>query len=57
MNITDGARYLATAKRVLTNASPSPIHLDVREELEMLKNVAPLSCEMALAIRVFLQWY
>ena len=40
LKTTDGARYEATANRVLTSFSPSPIHLDVSDELEMEKNVA-----------------
>ena len=37
---TAGSRYAATAKRVRTSFSPSPIHLLVREELDMEKKVA-----------------
>jgi hypothetical protein len=54
MNTTAGERYLATAKRVLTIFSPSPIHLLVRVELDIEKNVAPLSWAMAFPISVLL---
>jgi hypothetical protein len=41
MKMTDGCLYPATANKVFTSFSPSPIHLLVREELEMEKKVAP----------------
>lgn len=40
MKITAGAIQAATAKSVRTIFSPSPIHLEVREEAEMEKKVA-----------------
>lgn len=44
--------YPATAKRVRTIFSPSPIHLLHNDDAEMEKNVAPDWCAMALPIRV-----
>ena len=37
MKTTAGSLYAATANKVLTSFSPSPIHLLVRDELEMEK--------------------
>jgi hypothetical protein len=53
MNTTEGWRCAATAKSVRTVFSPSPIHLLIRLDALMLKNVAPLWCAMALPISVF----
>ena len=39
MNMTEGCLTLATANKVLTSFSPSPIHFDVKEEAEMEKKV------------------
>mmetsp|Transcript_35589 Transcript_35589/g.38556 ORF Transcript_35589/g.38556 Transcript_35589/m.38556 type:complete len:241 (-) Transcript_35589:143-865(-) len=50
---TAGCLYPATANKVLTSFSPSPIHLLVREELEIEKKVAPDSCAIAFPINVF----
>eukprot|EP00638_Chattonella_subsalsa_P021432 CAMPEP_0117893164 /NCGR_PEP_ID=MMETSP0950-20121206/25148_1 /TAXON_ID=44440 /ORGANISM="Chattonella subsalsa, Strain CCMP2191" /LENGTH=55 /DNA_ID=CAMNT_0005753341 /DNA_START=65 /DNA_END=228 /DNA_ORIENTATION=- len=47
-----GWRYRATAKRVRTSFSPSPIHLLVRLLAEMLKKVAPDWWAIALPIIV-----
>lgn len=52
MKTTDGARYLATANSVRTSFSPSPIHLLVREELEMEKKVESHSWAIAFPIIV-----
>ncbi len=52
MKMMAGLCSAATLKRVRTSFSPSPIHLEVKEDAEMLKNVAPAWCAMALAIRV-----
>lgn len=52
MNTTDGATARATANNVLTPFSPSPTHLLVNDEDEMLKKVAPASFATALAIKV-----
>ncbi len=40
MKMTLGCRQPATANSARTIFSPSPIHLDVREDAEMEKNVA-----------------
>jgi len=37
----------------LTSFSPSPIHLLVREDDDMEKNVAPLSYDIAFPMSVF----
>jgi hypothetical protein len=52
MNMTAGCRVEATAKSARTIFSPSPIHLDVSEEAEILKKVAPAEHAMALPIIV-----
>ena len=52
INTTAGCLYPATANKVLTNFSPSPIHLLVSEELDIEKKVAPDSCAIAFPIKV-----
>jgi hypothetical protein len=46
-------RYLATANKARTIFSPSPIHLEVREEALILKNVEWDWDAMHFPIRVF----
>lgn len=53
MKIIDGSYSDATSNNVLTNFSPSPTHLDVRDEADILKNVACASFANALAMNVF----
>ena len=43
----------ATAKSARTSRSPSPIHFDMSDDAEMLKNVARESVAIAFAISVF----
>lgn len=52
-NITLGCMNQATQKRVQTNHSESPSHLDTNEEAEMLKNVELSWLATALPIMVF----
>ena len=52
MKMTAGCRAAATANSVRTIFSPSPIHLLVREEAEMLKKVALMLLAIALPISV-----
>ena len=52
MKITAGCMNPARAKRVRTIFSPSPIHLEVKDEALMLKKVALMLEAMALPIRV-----
>jgi len=53
MKMTGEGKQRATAKRVVTIFSASPIHLLVREEAEMEKKVAVDSVAIAFAINVF----
>mmetsp|Transcript_39086 Transcript_39086/g.92566 ORF Transcript_39086/g.92566 Transcript_39086/m.92566 type:complete len:388 (-) Transcript_39086:782-1945(-) len=53
MNITAGCKHVATAKRVRTIFSPWPIHLEVKDEAEILKKVAFMLLAIALPISVF----
>ena len=50
--MTEGWRTAATAKRVRTSFSPSPIHFDVKLDELMLKNVAMDSFAKALPMSV-----
>lgn len=52
MKTMEGCISVATAKRVRTSFSPSPCHLDVSEEADMLKKVAFASAASALASSV-----
>lgn len=52
MKITAGCKAPATANRARTIFSPSPIHLEVREEAEMLKKVALILLAIALPMSV-----
>ncbi len=52
MNMTLGCFIYATLNKVRTIFSPSPIYFDVREEAEILKNVAYASAAIALPIIV-----
>eukprot|EP00965_Chrysotila_dentata_P241053 6204057-Pleurochrysis_carterae.AAC.1 len=52
MKMTAGALTRATPKSARTSRSPSPIHLDIRLDAEMEKNVARESVAMALAMSV-----
>ena len=47
------ATHSAMRKSVRTSFSPSPIHLEVREDAEIEKNVAADECAVAFPIRVF----
>jgi len=49
MKMTAGCISLASAKRVRTSFSPSPTHLDVREDALMEKNLKPLDEATAFA--------
>lgn len=53
MKITLGERIVAIENKVLTFFSPSPTHLLVRFDAEMLKNVEFDSLAIALPIIVF----
>mmetsp|Transcript_35284 Transcript_35284/g.99464 ORF Transcript_35284/g.99464 Transcript_35284/m.99464 type:complete len:201 (-) Transcript_35284:180-782(-) len=53
MKTTAGCTHRATVKSALTSFSPSPIHLDVREEALTLKNVASILDAIALPSSVF----
>ena len=53
MKITEGCSAPATANSARTIFSPSPIHLDVREDAEMEKKVALMLAAMALPSSVF----
>jgi hypothetical protein len=52
-NITLGAYSIAIAKRPFISFSPSPIHLDVKVDADILKNVDLHSVATAFASNVF----
>lgn len=52
MNTTAGCLKAATANKVRTVFSPSPIHLLMSDEAEIEKKVAPDWCAIALPMRV-----